>query len=332
MDAKRFTGRRQEFPGTVPPIAIAVEDFAAERADGAQDLFEALGQVDVVPRHLRRRARSWRPFGSSRCRPPVVADAKVVRCKKRRYRRIAVDNSRGDVCAAAVIASEKIPSTGAVHVRVRKHWRRPALLLRAHTSLTPVLGGNITKYLGTHVWHAKRTHMENLWNYRLAGRNCGLGTRALYRATSRYCTMHDRSYMQAFEIFGSDTAILQVLNYCGVAKQRLMSAEARSGTRRVRVLLYACDENRLMAPALILWSPALCTRAKPEEQIDEPSSEEETLPFVVDVGHDIVIEEDVQMSSGKLHETQTIEKGWKLWIWVHPAAAEEATQFSRVSV
>ena len=311
---KRYTARNT-YQGAVPPAAVLIEDFVAERAHDAGKLVESLDHEGIVPKHLRRRARSWRPFGLLRCRPPVMADARVVRRKRNRYRSITTTND-----SAAVLAAEKEPGTGNVRVRVRKHWRRPAILLMAHASWVPPLAGTSQKYLQTHIWHAKRAHMENLWNHRLATRNCGLGVRALYRGISRHCCMHDRSYMQLIEIFGSEDSIVHTLNRCGVHKRLALSASARSGSRRFRSMLYACDTAQLVAPVLILWCPSSCS--KPRET-QEPSSEEEMLPFVVDVGQDNAPQPDINMSIDEDSKQDQVE-GCKIWVWVHPSAADEA--------
>ena len=294
----------------------------ADRSDDAAKLLGAVGDPAVVPKHLRRRARSWRPFGLLRCRPPAMEDAHIVRRKKTRYRTVKATDS-GSLGAAAV-AAEQDQAASVVRVRVRKHWRRAATLLRIHSASAPPLGGCATRYLPSHVWHAKRAHMENLWKHRLAARNCNLGPRALYRATSRQCCMHDRSYMQLFELFGAESSLVEVLTRCGINKRLACTEEARAGSRRVRALLYALDSPRLIAPVQMLWSPHLCVRQLQQEQ--DPSSEEEILPFVVDVGvgHHGMSEADVPMSKEVEPSNQAVEKGWKLWIWVHPSAADEA--------
>ena len=316
VPARRFTG--STLAGAAPPTAVLIEEFTAERANDAKKLFVAMGDLPAVPRHLRRRARSWRPFGLLRCRQAVMKDARVVRKKKPKSGPVA-ENDVGNRTVAAM-AGEQDPITGIVRVRVRKHWRRPAILLKAHASLTPPLGGAVRKHLQTHMWHAKRAHMENLWGHRLAVHNCSLGTRALYRATSRHCCMHDRSYVELFELCGSETSILRVLNRCGIKAHLALAPVARSGARRIRALLYASDTAHLIAPVLILWCPAQCTKKAAAE---EQSSEEEMLPFVMDVGGSGV--QQIEMEKME-RPTVPVEEGWKLWIWVHPSAADEAPQ------
>ena len=262
--------------GAVPPAALSVEHFTAERAEDAQRL---LAMAAPTARHLRRRARSWRPFGLARGR------AKKPRRKVKR-RPVA-----GEVPKATRLAVE-----GGM-VRVRKHWRRPALLLQAH-AWAPPTGRTSHTYLPTHMMHTKRAHMENIWGYRLAVRNSSLGLRALSRSLARQCCLHDRSYMQLFEVFGPVAQVEDVLCRCGVDRRLLR----RDGRRR-RVML----GQQLIGPAVVVWSPeAITQRVQPKEEL-----------FVVDVVGDAP--GDVRMEAAEI----PLETGWKAWLWIHPAAALE---------
>ena len=212
-------------------------------------------------------------------------------------------------------------------VRVRKHWRRPGLLLRAHAWAPPSLGAAApTRYLETHVWHAKRAHMEEAWGHKLAACNNALGVRALHRAMSRHCCAHDRSYMQLVEIFGSEQLIVDTLANCGADRRLILAKDARSGARRVRILLRDCGDQ-LITPALLLWSPSMTTRHPPMAK--EPSDEE--MPFTIDVqgtGPSPGSGGDVDMVEAALEATP--ETGWIVWLWVHPAAAQEAGLSARL--
>ena len=105
-------------------------------------------------------------------------------------------------------------------------------------------------------------------------------------------------------------------------------------------MLKACDSDRLICPAFILWSPTTITQSQPLDK--EPEEEEEVLPFVMDVlgehaetekaeqaktPADAKAAEDVDMEGGstspKMPETTPTETAWKLWLWIHPAAIEE---------
>lgn len=47
----------------------------------------------------------------------------------------------------------------------------------------------------THIWHAKRFRMENMWGMRLPVRVNGKGPRSIRRISKQGCVVHDRSYM-----------------------------------------------------------------------------------------------------------------------------------------
>eukprot|EP00438_Fugacium_kawagutii_P025890 Skav233700 [mRNA] locus=scaffold1927:389826:390815:+ [translate_table: standard] len=307
--------------GALPPSALVVDQFAAERSEDVQKL---LGSVKDVPsaRHLRRRARSWRPFGLVRCRVPKVGTQRKVR------RTLPKDGA-----AAAQLAAEKAPNNTQT-VRVRKHWRRPALLLQAHAWAPPSIAAALqSRFLETHVWHAKRSHMENVWGHRLASHNNALGTRALARATRRFCCAHDRSYMQILELFGSETMLVDVLGLCGVDSRLLLAKEARAGLRRIRALMKVCGGERLIGPLYALWSPNIISQKQPVTKEEE---EEEVLPFVLDILGELLETEqapdskvpkdvpDVEMENvDRSLEMTPTETAWKLWLWIHPAAVAE---------
>ena len=86
--------------------------------------------------------------------------------------------------------------------------------------------------------------------------------------------------MQIVELFGSEQLLVDVLGRCGIDRRLVLAKEARAGLRRERVLLKACDSDRLICPAFILWSPTTITQSQP---LDKGPEEEEVLPFVMDV-------------------------------------------------
>ena len=54
--------------------------------------------------------------------------------------------------------------------------------------------------LETHVWHAKRCHMSDVWGYRLALSSTQKGERAAYRAVVNSTTIRDSSYYMWFSL------------------------------------------------------------------------------------------------------------------------------------
>ncbi|KAF8710662.1 POP1 protein, partial [Rhizoctonia solani] len=58
-------------------------------------------------------------------------------------------------------------------------------------------------WLETHLWHAKRMHMQDIWGYRLAERPTAKSYRPSHRAAVHGSTLNDVSYMATLEIAGS---------------------------------------------------------------------------------------------------------------------------------
>ena len=52
----------------------------------------------------------------------------------------------------------------------------------------------------THVWHAKRFHMGEVWGMRLPLNVNDKGSRGILRLSKRGCLVHDRSYMDCWRI------------------------------------------------------------------------------------------------------------------------------------
>jgi len=215
---------------------------------------------------------------------------------------------RTETMAKKVLAQATFPN-GEVWLRVRKHRRRPNLLLAERAWVAaPFFDASPSapagaadapspppRWLETHIWHAKRAAMEGMWGFRLAARNSFLGVRALHRASARHACMHDMSYLEAFELSGGQGPIAEVLERCGVARQLSLAAPARAGARRVRALLHeaafhagdssmSLEIGALISPVLFIWQP--------EADIDAPSvytakasegSEEEMPSFFTDV-------------------------------------------------
>lgn len=67
------------------------------------------------------------------------------------------------------------------------------------------------RWMETHIWHAKRMHMQTLWGHRIAVRPCDKGVRASHRATRKACTICDVSYLSTIEVEGDHTSLLTVL-------------------------------------------------------------------------------------------------------------------------
>jgi hypothetical protein len=67
----------------------------------------------------------------------------------------------------------------------RRYRRRPRDLLSSYTNRQRKI-----QWLKTHIWHAKRFHMNTLWNYRLADKSNTKSSRPTYKSLRERCLIH----------------------------------------------------------------------------------------------------------------------------------------------
>jgi ribonuclease P/MRP protein subunit POP1 len=160
--------------------AIEVARFASERAfdllvlDEAVSGIHAGGNVSGSSRHLRRRPSSLRPR-----RAP---------CSSRKQR----EGSTG-VCEESLEDSAK--------KRRARRRQRTLLNSRCITFAAPDRSSNVCSWLETHLWHAKRMHMETLWGVSLPVHS-QRGCRSLAEAVKRHAIVEDWSYFRTLELRG----------------------------------------------------------------------------------------------------------------------------------
>ena len=139
------------------PCMLHAMDFFMARSSSVVRLHSALKlRKSSIPRHLRRRVRSFRPYYVRPGRPK---------------------NTR---------------------ITVSRRTRRKKRMYLADSD----------RFLPTHVWHAKRFHMKNLWGMRLPTNVCNKGERAISRLAKRACLVHDRSYMDCWHWEGKPEEIV----------------------------------------------------------------------------------------------------------------------------
>ncbi|KIY46529.1 POP1-domain-containing protein [Fistulina hepatica ATCC 64428] len=113
------------------------------------------------------------------------------------------------------------------------------------------------KWLETHLWHAKRMHMGDLWGYRLALQPAEKSFRSSHRASVHGSILHDVSYQAVIELKGPPAILAELLraltDYQDTdpgAKSRLMT-----GIRAFDTHLYEHNAYPygLIAPVTVLW-------------------------------------------------------------------------------
>ncbi|CAE6414546.1 unnamed protein product [Rhizoctonia solani] len=113
-------------------------------------------------------------------------------------------------------------------------------------------------WLETHLWHAKRMHMLDIWGHRLAERPTAKSYRPSHRAAVHGSTLSDVSYMATVEVVGKLGAIITVLKQCcdlgGVGP---WAARYTSGARVCQTHMYGTEAwpRSLIGPAMVFWKP-----------------------------------------------------------------------------
>jgi len=93
--------------------------------------------------------------------------------------------------------------------RCRKHRRRPSIIFSQRSLHSENLDKNL--WLETHVWHAKRMQMKNIWGFRLSTNNNGRGKRSIGKSLRNSCILHDSSYMRPIQLTGNIANIKELI-------------------------------------------------------------------------------------------------------------------------
>ncbi|CAG7838023.1 unnamed protein product [Allacma fusca] len=169
-----------------------------------------------IPKNLRRRAVSHNvkrmPF---RFRPKVSDTV--------------TKDGRGN--PLSFVSSSKVKKCGS-----RKHRRRKGNLLLEFNRRQRTY-----KWMETHIWHAKRFHIEPKWNYKIPIAPCDKGRRALYRSTKNYATMQDISFTSVFQLDGDFDVICSGFSSIAPINSNALSIGARmfaTGERQGKLHIY----------------------------------------------------------------------------------------------
>ncbi|KAI0373884.1 POP1-domain-containing protein [Pilatotrama ljubarskyi] len=213
------------------PGALDVEKFAESRAFEINAMHEAMQNArsnstqrawQQLPRHLRRRAASH--------------DVRRVPLRLRDKARAEMDPARRKALGRSMPKRSK-----------KNQLPRTVQLLRRQKDKT---------WLETHIWHAKRMHMDNMWGYRLAITPTEKSFRPSHRASVHGSIVHDASYFATIELQGPEDILRAILDSCcdcqgpsPGAKRFLTGARALE----THVYGYTTYPHNLIAPATVLW-------------------------------------------------------------------------------
>ncbi|KAI0688915.1 POP1-domain-containing protein [Earliella scabrosa] len=271
------------------PGAIDVEWFAEARAFEINAMHEAMENArgnstqrawQQLPRHLRRRAASH--------------DVRRVPLRLRDKARAEMDPARRKALG------RNNPKQGKL-----KRIKRTIELLRRQRDKT---------WLETHIWHAKRMHMDNMWGYRLALTPTEKSFRPSHRASVHGSILHDASYFATIELKGPEDLLRMILDGCCDC-QGPSSGAVRflTGARAMDTYIYDYNKYpyKLIGPAMILWHAY--------------ASDSDPMP------------NPAKTSKGKGKDKATVssdeskQRTRVVWVRVHPSVTEQAHEALRVS-
>ncbi|KAK4048654.1 Ribonucleases P/MRP protein subunit pop1 [Microbotryomycetes sp. JL201] len=112
-------------------------------------------------------------------------------------------------------------------------------------------------WLETHMWHAKRMHMVEIWGHRLATRPTMKAFRSSYRASKHGSLIHDASYFQYMTLSGSYDKLRTVLDLvCDPFGPRPASKRFAQGQREYSTVLYHPNQKpaRQIGPIALIWN------------------------------------------------------------------------------
>ncbi|KAJ6557418.1 NUC188 domain-containing protein [Mycena vulgaris] len=222
--------------------AIDVEKFAEARAFEIGAMHTAMKAASAsstqrvwqtLPRHLRRRAASH--------------DVRRVPLRLR-------DRARQEMNSV----QKKAPS------RLRPQRGKDKRLSRTETFLKRQRDKS---WLETHIWHAKRMRMENMWGYRLAVTPTEKAFRPSHRASMHGAILHDASYQSIIQLQGPENILRTVLDTCcdlqgpGPGAKRYLP-----GARTIDTHIYEPGQYPfgLVGPATIFWRPIPTSSKQPQ--------------------------------------------------------------------
>ncbi|KZT73935.1 POP1-domain-containing protein [Daedalea quercina L-15889] len=280
------------------PASIDVERFAEARAFEINAMEETMKSAQgtstkrawqELPRHLRRRAASH--------------DVRRVPLRLREKARAEMDPQRKKALG------RHIPKRGK-----SKQIPRTKQFLKRQIDKT---------WLETHIWHAKRMHMKNIWGYRLAVEPTEKSFRPSHRASVHGSILHDASYLALIELIGPEDILRAILDSCSDLQgpspgaKRFLTGARVCETHLYKHRTYPFD---LIAPMTVIWQPIVQSTSKPEAQHERDGSKSK---------------KHRRGGKGKEKEQETTSSlartARKVWIRVHPFAVHIAHQALRIA-
>lgn len=232
------------------PSALDVERFAEARAFEINAMEQSMKDIkeakttrvwQELPRHLRRRAASH--------------DVRRVPARLRDKARAEMDTSKRKLSGK----SKSKPGKS-------KRITRTESFLRRQRDKT---------WLETHIWHAKRMHMETLWGYSLAVTPTEKSFRPSHRASVHGAILHDASYYSLIELQGPEVELKGILEYCCDPQGPSPGAQRyTTGSRTLDTHAYEPGDfpYGLLGPVTIMWRPNRPSINADAAKVDAPKT------------------------------------------------------------
>ncbi|KAI1730773.1 ribonucleases p/MRP protein subunit POP1 domain-containing protein [Ditylenchus destructor] len=137
----------------------------------------------------------------------------------------------------------------------RKWRRRPSRMLKKINRQN-----RRHSWLATHIWHAKRFRIADLWGYRLPLRSYQKGFRPTYRDSIRSTVVIDQSYLQCIQIVcenGPQEIISSLSPLCsGTTSLTFANKSSMDGILEASTLIYTPNQypHGFLCPARFSWS------------------------------------------------------------------------------
>ncbi|OCH85746.1 POP1-domain-containing protein [Obba rivulosa] len=275
------------------PGSLDVERFAESRAFEIKSMHEGMKNARAsatqrawqqLPRHLRRRAASH--------------DVRRVPLRLREKARAEMDPMRRKALGR--------PKLGKA-----KRQNRTQQLLKRQRDKT---------WLETHLWHAKRMKMDNMWGYRLAMEPTEKSFRASHRASVHGSILHDASYYGIIELRGPEKVLRDIFDRC-CDKQGSSAGAKRYLTGKIicETHIYERDSYPLglIAPATAMWQPVASTSTTTESEAPSEPTVNVTTGSIEGNAN------AKKKGKGKEKGTLDSETLRVAWVRVHPSVFSE---------
>ncbi|KAL2934893.1 Ribonucleases P/MRP protein subunit POP1 [Bienertia sinuspersici] len=263
--------RRQ--PSTAPPRTLDVRKYADSRAAELESLHS------IISNRLNNDFRSHR----NKRRRTTGFDSKHHRTFGRKQKKA------GDADEGRENGDE------ATKKKMSRRVRRKIELTQKNLELGFSVSGDGTKRLRTHVWYAKRFHMDKFWGFYLPSglHGSGRGSRALLKWYKEGAVLHDASYYSADAL----SSILNLLLVPSMDRSEDICKRLLSGEIYGRAMLHHAklDGYNAICPVTFMWRPL---HRHGNVHTDDRGTDDNM---------------NVESSS----------QFRQLWIWMHPSAFSE---------